>query len=77
LFPFVEDKSTWIYPQDIMYWEDWPAKQAFLLFGGLHFENQNYINIWLKLPEDSEVDEIQRNTIVRYPLIWLNGKTGK
>ncbi|MBN2354880.1 alginate lyase family protein, partial [candidate division KSB1 bacterium] len=41
-FPFIEDKSRWPYPADVMYFDQWPVRHPCLLFAGLAFKNINY-----------------------------------
>ena len=72
LYPFIENKNTWTIPKDVMYWEDWPVAQPFLVFGALAYSNQSYLNSWKRLEHDPKVDEVIRNLPVRNPLIWLN-----
>lgn len=71
LYTYVNDKSTWPYKKDVMYWEDWPTKQPFLLFGGLQLKNTTYINLYKDLPVIPNKEEILRNMPVRYPLLWI------
>jgi len=35
MFPFIADKSKWLHPPDVMYFEFWPVRQSSLLFAGL------------------------------------------
>src|SRR5947209_8643389 len=35
LFPFIADKSKWMKPPDVMYYDRWPMRQSALLFGGI------------------------------------------
>ncbi|MGB3151915.1 MAG: alginate lyase family protein [Maribacter sp.] len=69
---YVKDKTLWPYQKDVMYWNDWPTKHPFLLFGGLQLNNEDYVNTWKKLPEIPNKSEILRNMPVRYPLLWVN-----
>lgn len=70
LYPFIENKENWPYQKDVMYWNNWPAKQASLLFVGLHKKNQNYLDLWKRLNFDN-TPEIKRNTIVKNPILWI------
>lgn len=72
LFPYVDDKTTWPYRQDVMYWEEWPVRHPFLLFGGLATQNNSYLELWNQLDTDFDTPEIVRNMPVRYPILWLN-----
>ena len=72
LYPFIVDKNKWPHKQDIMYWENWPVAQPFLLFAAQVFNNGEYFNTWKKLDHSPKVEEVIRNLPVRHPLIWLN-----
>jgi hypothetical protein len=71
LFPFVKDKSKWEYPPDIMYWEEWPVRHAFLMFAGKAYSNEEYIQLWKNLEGYPKTGEVLRNLPIRNPLIWL------
>lgn len=71
MFPYIADKASWPYGQDVLYWENWPVSQPSLVLGGLAFENKNYLEKWIELEADPEVPEIQRNLILRYPMLWM------
>jgi hypothetical protein len=68
--PFIADKHTWPYPPDVMYFDEWPMRQAALLFGGLALNEPRYLDIWKGLRADSNVDEVIRNFFVRQPVLW-------
>ena len=74
LYPFVADKSKWAFQQDVMYWENWPVAQPFLLFGARAFNNKDWFNTWKQLDHAPTVDEVVRNLPVRNPLIWMDQK---
>jgi hypothetical protein len=71
LYPYIEDKSKWIYQKDVMYWDEWPVAQPFLVFGANAYGNKDYFNTWKRLEHNPTVDEVIRNLPVRNPLIWL------
>jgi hypothetical protein len=71
LYPFIEDKSLWTYKQDVMYWENWPVAQPFLVVGANAFGNREWLNTWQRLDHAPEIEEVLRNLPVRNPLIWL------
>ena len=71
LYPFVKDKSKWPHKQDVMYWENWPVAQPFLVFGALVFKNKNWLSAWEDLDHSPTVEEVIRNLPVRNPLIWM------
>jgi hypothetical protein len=72
LYPFVADKSKWPLKPDVMYWDNWPVAQPFLVFGANAYDQTNWLNTWTKLDHNPKVEEVIRNLPVRNPLIWLN-----
>ena len=72
LFPYMEDKSSWPYPEDVLYWVDWPVRQPSLLFAGLQLERSDYLELWKRLEADPETPEVLRNLPVRHPLLWVD-----
>jgi hypothetical protein len=42
-----------------------------LLFAGLAFGEQKYLDLWKKLRADSTVEEVIRNFFVRQPVLWV------
>jgi hypothetical protein len=71
MFPYIKDKKSWPKPADVMYFEYWPMRQEALLFGGLAYKRADYLDLWKKLPADSEVDEVIRNYFIRQPVLWV------
>ncbi len=71
LVPYIRDKSKWPYPPDVMYYREWPMRQASLLFAGLALGRREYIELWKKLPADSSVEEVIRNFFIRQPVLWV------
>ncbi len=71
LYPYVADKNKWPYPKDVMYWENWPVAQPFLLFGALHDRQNNWLQTWMQLDHAPKEPEVLRNFPLRYPLLWL------
>ncbi len=72
MFPFIADKKAWKLPADVMYFDQWPMRQEALLFGGLAYKRADYIDVWKKLPADSDVDETIRNFFIRQPVLWVS-----
>ena len=72
LYPYVEDKSKWPFPKDVMYWENWPVAHPFLVFGAAEYDKKDWFGTWKKLDHDPKVEEVIRNLPVRHPLIWFN-----
>lgn len=71
LYPYVKDKSRWPYPKDVMYWDQWPVAQPFLIIGANALNQRNWFDTWKQLDHDPTVEEVLRNLPVRNPLIWL------
>ena len=72
IFPYIENKSSWPYGQDVYIWEEWPVRQSGLLFAGLAFNNPEYIEMYLSLPDNPGHPEVIRNLPVRHPAIWMD-----
>ena len=70
LFPYIADKKRWPHPPDVMYFEQWPMRQQALLFGGLAYGRQDYLDLWKTLPASSKVAEVVRNYFIRQPALW-------
>jgi len=71
LYPFIANKTTWPLAPDVMFWNEWPVAQPFLLFGAHAFNEAAWFNTWKKLEHSPASDEVIRNLPVRNPLIWL------
>ena len=71
--PFIEDKRRWPHKPDVMYHDQWPMRHAALLFAAREFNDRGYLNLWRRLPADSNVEEVIRNFFVRQPVLWERG----
>jgi hypothetical protein len=71
MYPFIADKSTWPKKPDVNAWEGWPARQPNLLFAGLAFNEQKYLDLWNKLPADPTNEEVRRNIAITQPVLWI------
>ena len=69
---FIRDKKTWPMKPDVMYDNEWPMRQTSLLFAGLALNRPDYLELWKKLPADSNVEEVIRNFFIRQPVLWIN-----
>ena len=69
--PFIEDKATWPYAPDVLYFDEWPVRHPCLLFGGIKFERQEWLETWRRLDADPITFEVLRNLPLRHPLIWM------
>ena len=71
MYPFLADKSKWPSKPDVQAWDGWPARQPSLLFAGLAFGEQKYLDLWKKLPADPANEEVRRNIAITQPVLWL------
>ncbi len=71
MYPFIEDKSRWKYPQDVMYYEYYPVRHPALLFAFIAYQEDKYFNLWKSLNADPENEEVIRNFPIRQPLLWV------
>jgi hypothetical protein len=71
LYPYMKDKSSWPYAEDVLYWDEWPVRHPSLLFAGLHFEETSYLKLWERLEPDPKTPEVIRNLPLRHPLLWV------
>jgi hypothetical protein len=72
LYPYVADKRRWPLPPDVMYWQDWPVAQPFLVLGAARLGRAEWLRTWQRLNHDPQVPEVLRNLPVRNPLLWLD-----
>jgi hypothetical protein len=71
LYPFVADKGKWTFSHDVLYWDQWPVAQPFLLVGAYEFGNREWFETWKRLEHYPTVSEVIRNLPVRNPIIWM------
>jgi hypothetical protein len=71
LYPYVADKSKWPFQHDVMFWEEWPVAQPFLLFGASAYQKEEWFKTWKGLEHAPGNEEVIRNLPVRHPLIWI------
>ena len=72
MVPYIRNKASWPKPPDVMYAQDWPMRQASLLFAGVALKEPSYLELWSSLPADSAVEEVIRNFFIRQPLLWFD-----
>jgi len=72
LYPYLLDKGTWPYKQDIEHFASLPVRSPGLLFSGLACHRQEYLQLWTRLNPDPTDPEIIRNFPIRQPLLWVN-----
>lgn len=72
LIPYVAEKQNWPLDPDVMYWEEWPVAQPFLLFKALADNDPHAFSVWSSLDHFPQTDEVVRNLPIRNPLLWLD-----
>ena len=72
MFPYIQDKRSWPFPHDVEYFDDLPVRQPGLLFAGLAYRQQSYLQLWERLDGEPVVAEVIRNHPIRQPLLWLH-----
>jgi hypothetical protein len=71
LYPYLADKSKWPFKPDVQAWDEWPVRQVSLLFGGLAFGEEKYVELWRQLKPDPSLFEIRRNNAITQPILWV------
>jgi len=72
LLPYIVDKTKWPFPKDVMHFDNFPVRQPSLLFCGIAYNNEKFIDVWKKLDAHPEIEEVIRNFPVRQPVLWIN-----
>ena len=72
LYPFIASKKKWPLKPDVMYWDNWPVAQPFLVFGAQAFNEDDWLETWMKLDHNPKVEEVLRNLPIRNPAIWFD-----
>ncbi|MFY9856032.1 MAG: alginate lyase family protein [Terracidiphilus sp.] len=71
LYPYLKDKAAWAWPKDVEHFDSLPVRSPGLLFSGIAFHAQKYIDLWKTLNPDPTDKEIIRNYPIRQPLLWV------
>jgi len=71
LYPYLKDKGSWKWPKDVEHFDALPVRSPGLLFSGIAFHEQKYIELWKTLNPDPVDKEIVRNYPIRQPLLWV------
>jgi hypothetical protein len=71
LYPFLKDKGAWKWAKDVEHFDALPVRSPGLLFSGIAFREQRYIDLWKTLNPDPTDKEIIRNYPIRQPLLWV------
>lgn len=71
MFPFIKDRGAWPFRHDVEHFEELPVRQVNLLFAGLAYGKQAYLDLWKTLNPDPTWPEIIRNFPIRQPVLWV------
>ncbi len=71
LFPYLQDKSKWPYPDDVEHFDGWPARVPSLLLAGRALQKQEYMDLWNRLNIEPVNPEVRRNIAIRQPILWI------
>jgi hypothetical protein len=71
IYPYLKDKNSWKWAKDIEHFDALPVRSPGLLFSGIAFHEQKYIDLWKTLNPDPTDKEIIRNYPIRQPLLWV------
>jgi hypothetical protein len=71
IYPYMKDKSAWKWAKDVEHFDALPVRSPGLLFAGVAFHQQKYIDLWQTLNPDPTDKEIIRNFPIRQPLLWV------
>ena len=71
LLPYLQDKSAWPYPKDVMHFSAFPVPYAFLFFAGSRLNREDCRMLYDALPAHIEDEEALRNLSVRQPMLWM------
>lgn len=71
MYTYVADKKKWEKANDVMYFDEWPVAQPFLVFGARQYGQQEWFDAWKRLDHQPKNEEVIRNLPVRNPLIWF------
>jgi len=72
IYPYIKDKSSWPYEPDVMYWDEWPVRHPSLLFSGIKYKNDDYLELWKSLDPLPFSQEGLRNFPIRQPVLWID-----
>jgi len=75
--PFIADKVACPFESDIMYWNEWPVWQPFLLFSAQAFKEQNYMTIYKQQKRDMKLYDGIQNVPKHHPILWSEKIVGK
>jgi hypothetical protein len=70
IYPYILDKNSWPHGKDVEHWQSWPSKQPCLLFAGMAYNENKYIELWRRMPLLPRDFEAVRNTPVKNLELW-------
>jgi hypothetical protein len=71
IYPYLKDKSAWKWAKDVEHFDALPVRSPGLLFAGVAYKKQDYLDLWKTLNPDPADKEIIRNYPIRQPLLWV------
>jgi hypothetical protein len=71
IYPYIKNKNSWKWAKDIEHFDALPVRSPGLLFSGIAFHEQKYVDLWKTLNPDPTDKEIIRNYPIRQPLLWV------
>ena len=71
MIPYIKDKSTWIKPPDVQYYDQVPIQSPGLLFAAQAYKNLDFLSVWKSLDPERKSEEINRNFPIREPILWV------
>jgi hypothetical protein len=71
IYPFMKDKGAWKWKKDVEHFESLPVRSPGLLFAGVAFHKNEYVDLWKSLNPDPQDPEIIRNFPIRQPILWV------
>ena len=71
LYPYLDNKSSWPYKDDIACHKDWPAAMPFMLFAAAGCGDDKWLELYSRFEKYPTNDEVRRNTGIRLPYLWL------
>ncbi|MHC1705660.1 MAG: alginate lyase family protein [Tenuifilaceae bacterium] len=72
MMPFIKNKNSWTYKKDVLYWEEQPSRQPFMIFAAVAQNSNEWFSLWKKQKMEFPNDEIRRNLPLKNILIWLD-----
>ena len=71
MLPYIQDKSKWIKPPDVQYYDQVPIQSPGLLFAALAYDHKEFLETWKGLNPERKSEEINRNFPIREPILWV------